>query len=67
VNHFSQQSAQAAQRVIDGVSNQLTSANQILGNIGNIVKDTQQAVAGSAENKVAGEELMAVLAPIANL
>jgi methyl-accepting chemotaxis protein len=67
VNHFSQQSAQAAQRVIDSVNNQLASANQILGNIGNIVKDTQQAVAGSAENKAAGEELMVVLTPLANL
>ena len=67
VNNFSQQSAHAAQMVIEGVNNQLASANQILGNIGNIVEDTQQAVAGSAENKAAGEELMSVLTPLANL
>ena len=67
VNNFSQQSAHAAQMVIEGVNNQLASANQILGNIGNIVEDTQQAVAGSAENKAAGEKLMSVLTPLANL
>ena len=67
VSDFSQKSAEAAQMVIEGVGNQLASANQILDNIGDIVKDSEQAVAGSADNQLAGERLMSVLTPLGKL
>ena len=67
VNNFSQQSASAAEMVIESVNNQLASANQILENIGDIVEDTKHALSGSAENKAAGEALITVLNPLANI
>lgn len=64
VNNLSQQSAVAAETVIDRVESQLKDANQVLQNIGDIVDDTRQAVDGSSENSAKGEKLISVLSPL---
>lgn len=64
VNSFSQQSANAATTVIDHVNSQVSDAGQILENIGEILKDTEQALTGSANNQALGEELVSSLSPL---
>jgi methyl-accepting chemotaxis protein len=61
VHKSSQQSASAANTVIDHVNTQVSDASQILNNIGEILKDTEQAVTGSANNEVLGNELVSSL------
>ena len=61
VNSFSQQSANAATTVIDHVNSQVSDAGQILENIDEILKDSEQAMAGSATNQALGEELVSTL------
>ena len=61
VHNSSQQSASAANTVIDHVNTQVSDASQILNNIGEILKDTEQAVTGSANNEVLGNELVSSL------
>jgi methyl-accepting chemotaxis protein len=65
VNSFSQQSANAANTVIDYVNSQVNDATQILQSIGEILADTEQAMTGSANNKSLGEELVSSLSPLA--
>lgn len=64
VNSFSQQSANAATTVIDHVNSQVSDAGQILENIGELLKDTEQALTGSANNQALGEELVSSLSPL---
>ncbi|MEH6649769.1 MAG: methyl-accepting chemotaxis protein [Motiliproteus sp.] len=64
VNTLSQQSAQAAESVIGCVQMQVEGAGQVLQNIGLIVEDTHQAVAGSATNVEIGEQLVKDLQPL---
>ncbi len=61
VNSFSQQSASAANSVIDQMNSQLNDASQILHNSSEILKDTEQAITGSATNQTLGEELVSSL------
>ncbi len=61
VNSFSQQSASAANSVIDQMNSQLNDASQILHNSSEILKDTEQAITGSAANQTLGEELVSSL------
>ncbi len=64
VNSFSQQSASAASTVIGHVDSQVNDATQILQNIGEILKDTEQAMEGSATNQGLGEELVSSLSSL---
>ncbi len=64
VNSFSQQSANAANTVIGHVNSQVSDATQILDNIGDILKDTELAMQGSANNQVLGEELVSSLSSL---
>jgi methyl-accepting chemotaxis protein len=64
VNSFSQQSANAANTVINCVSSQVDDATQILHNIGEILQDTEQAMTGSASNQQMGEELVSSLSAL---
>lgn len=64
VHQLSQQSATAAETVIERVECQMNDANQILQNIGDIVEDTRQAVSGSADNSQVGEQLVSDLSPL---
>jgi len=64
VNSFSQQSANAANTVIGHVNSQVSDATQILDNIGEILKDTELAMKGSANNQVLGEELVSSLSSL---
>lgn len=64
VNSFSKQSANAAKTVINHASSQVSDASQILENIGEILKDTEHAISGSANNEVLGEEMVAALSPL---
>jgi methyl-accepting chemotaxis protein len=61
VHNSSQQSASAANTVIEHVNTQVSDASQILNNIGEILKDTENAVTGSANNEVLGNELVSSL------
>lgn len=61
VNSFSQQSASAANTVIEHMNSQLSDASQILHNSSEILKDTEQAITGSATNQTLGEELVSSL------
>jgi methyl-accepting chemotaxis protein len=60
----SQESAKAAEAVIKLAENQVVDANQILDNIGHIVEDTRKAVAGSSENVLLGQQMVADLKPL---
>jgi methyl-accepting chemotaxis protein len=64
VHSSSQQSASAANTVIDHVNSQVSDASQILHNIGDILQDTEQAITGSASNKSMAEELVSSLSPL---
>ena len=64
VVELSQRSAGAAQRVIEQVEQQQEDAAQVLDNITLIVTDTRKAVAGSADNALLGEQLVAELQPL---
>jgi methyl-accepting chemotaxis protein len=64
VNSFSQQSANAANTVIGHVNSQVSDATQILDNIGEILKDTELAMQGSANNQILGEELVSSLSSL---
>lgn len=64
VHSSSQQSASAANTVIDYVNSQISDANQILHNIGDILSETEQAMAGSANNQALGEELVSSLSEL---
>lgn len=64
VNSFAKQSANAANTVIDHVNSQVNDATQILHNIGEILKDTEQAITGSASNQAMGEELVLSLSSL---
>lgn len=64
VHQLSQQSATAAETVIERVECQMNDANQILQNIGDIVEDTRKAVSGSANNSQVGEQLVSDLSPL---
>ncbi|MBL4798477.1 MAG: hypothetical protein JKY50_13755 [Oleispira sp.] len=64
VNSFAKQSANAANTVIDHVNSQVSDATQILHNIGEILKDTEQAISGSASNQALGEELVLSLSSL---
>lgn len=64
VHSFSQQSASAANTVIDHVNSQVSEAAKVLENMEEILKNTEQALTGSASNQALGEELVSSLSPL---
>ena len=67
MHSLSVESSSAAEAVIERIQCQVNDANQILDNIGHIVEDTRNAVAGSSENVQLGEKMVAELAPLSAL
>lgn len=61
VNSSSQQSASAANTVIDQVNAQVNDVNDILRNMGDILEESEKTMAESAANQSLGEELAASL------
>jgi methyl-accepting chemotaxis protein len=57
----------AADAVISRINNQVNDANKILSNIGYIVDDTREAIAGSASNVELGEQMVVNLRPLNNM
>lgn len=58
---LSLENSKAAEDVIQQAKNQVNDTNQILDNIGYIVEDTRNSVAGSSTNMQLGEQLLAEL------
>ena len=64
MHSLSVESSTAAEAVIEQIKNQVNDTNQILDNIGYIVEDTRNSVAGSSKNVELGEQMMNELTEI---
>ncbi len=67
VHSLSIESSSAAEAVIERIQCQVNDASQVLDNIGHIVEDSRNAVAGSADNVQLGEQMVADLSPLSSI